>query len=292
MVVSEKPVEGVLSLIAPDGSVAAKSSDRHGAPPYSWFAEVATPAAGTWHATLARDGAPAAMRRTTIVVSARKPEPVRTPSGSFWQVRNSWNSTNEALFSAWIEKLFDAPPDQDLNWKVWYEVLRDRSRNFLFNYLGRDEDNVQNGLRPDCADFVYFLRAYFAYKMGLPFGYSNCSRGFAGKPPKCYQWFDIEHPEVTRPAAAARSRRLLRRPAPPPPRRRRRGPACWGCFPVPSRRRGERDPAAIPPASPPPPKPKRPTNFSEYLRDVGDVVHTGAVRVRRTTTTPISTPCR
>ena len=27
------------------------------------------------------------------------------------------------------------------------------------------------------------------------------------------------------------------------------------------------------------PKPKRPTNFAEYLRDVGDVVHTGSVRV-------------
>ncbi|MGZ3362612.1 MAG: hypothetical protein ACXU84_25090, partial [Xanthobacteraceae bacterium] len=36
---------------------------------------------------------------------------------------------------------------------------------------------------------------------------------------------------------------------------------------------------AILPANPPPPKPKRPANFSEYLRDVGDVVHTGAVRV-------------
>jgi hypothetical protein len=36
-----------------------------------------------------------------------------------------------------------------------------------------------------------------------------------------------------------------------------------------------------PPAAPPPaPKvPKRPTNFAEYLRDVGDVVHSGAVRV-------------
>ena len=109
-------------------------------------------------------------------------------------MRNSWNSTNEALFSAWIEKLFDAPPDQDLSWKAWHEVLRDQSRNFLFNYLGRGEDNAQTGLRPDCADFVYFLRAYFAFKMGLPFGYSNCSRGFAGKPPKCYQWFDVEHP--------------------------------------------------------------------------------------------------
>src|ERR1700730_6898561 len=41
MVVSEKPLEGVLSLTAPDGSVAAKAADRHGGPPYSWFAEVA-----------------------------------------------------------------------------------------------------------------------------------------------------------------------------------------------------------------------------------------------------------
>src|SRR5258708_37865220 len=52
MVVAEKPVEGTLSLVAPDGRVAAKSTDRHEGPPYSWFAEVASPAAGTWHATL------------------------------------------------------------------------------------------------------------------------------------------------------------------------------------------------------------------------------------------------
>ena len=52
---AEKPLDGELSLIAPDGSVAAKSRERHGGPPYFWFAEVASPAAGTWHATLARD---------------------------------------------------------------------------------------------------------------------------------------------------------------------------------------------------------------------------------------------
>src|SRR5437870_1841715 len=51
MVVAEKPVEGVLSLVAPDGSVATKA-DRHDGPPYSWFAEVAAPAAGTWHVKL------------------------------------------------------------------------------------------------------------------------------------------------------------------------------------------------------------------------------------------------
>jgi hypothetical protein len=275
MVVTEKPLEGVLSLIAPDGKVAVKSPDRHGGAPYSWFAEVAEPAAGTWHVTLALDHAVAECTSITrdVTVSARKPEPLRTPSGSFWQVRNSWNSSTESLFSAWIEKLFDAPPDQDLSWKAWHEVLRDRSRNFLFNYLGRGEDDAKTGLRPDCADFAYFLRAYFAYKMGLPFGYSNCSRGTGGKPPKCYQWFDIEHPEVTRPPPPPELEIASAAPAAVAPPAS--APTLLRLFAQPQ----PADTPAPPPAIAPAPKPKRPTTFGEYLRDVGDVVHTGAVRV-------------
>jgi hypothetical protein len=276
MVVAEKPLEGVLSLVAPDGSIAAKSADRHGGSPYSWFAEVAAPAAGTWHATLKLDGATAECSAITrdISVSAHKPEPLPTPAGGFWKVRDSWNSTTETLFSAWIEKLFDAPPEQDLSWKAWHEVLRDPSRNFLINHLGRGEDNSKTGLRPDCADFAYFLRAYFAYKMGLPFGYSNCSRGTTGKAPKCFQWFDVEHPEVTRP--------------PPPPEQEIASVTPTGATsPAPSPTLlglfgGRSQPAetpAPPPAAPVAPKPKRPTNFGEYLRDVGDVVHSGSVRV-------------
>ncbi|WMT76724.1 hypothetical protein [Bradyrhizobium sp. Ash2021] len=275
MVVAEKPVQGVLSLIAPDGSVAVKPSDRRGGPPYSWFAEVAAPAAGTWHAKLERNPASADCSPVTrdIVVSARKPEGVRIPAGSIWQVNNGWNSTNEALFSAWIEKLFDAPVDQDLSWKAWHEVLRDQSRNFLFNYLGRGEDNAKSGLRPDCADFVYFLRAYFAFKMGLPFGYTNCSRGVGGRPPQCYQWFDVEHPEVTRPPPPPEkdAAPVAADAAPPPPPT----PGLLGLF---GRSPPPAEPSATPPAKPVPPAPKRPTNFGEYLRDVGDVVHTGSVR--------------
>jgi hypothetical protein len=274
MVIAEKPIAATLSLLAPDGSVAARSADRQEGPPYSWFAEVASPVAGTWRARLERASADCATVSREIAVAARKPEPFRIPAGMIWPTRNSWNSTNEALFSAWIERLFDGPPDQDLNWKVWYEVLRDPSRNFLFNYLGRNEDVTQTGLRPDCADFVYFLRAYFAFKMGLPFGYSNCSRG---KPPRCGQWFDVEHPEVTRPppppgqdvgATVADAT-----PPPPPPSRT---PALLRLF-------GQSDAAAEQPVAAPtapaaPPKPKRPASFAEYLRDVGDVVHTGSVR--------------
>jgi hypothetical protein len=274
MVVTEKPLDGALSLVAPDGSAAATSPDRHGGEPYFWFAEVATPAAGTWQATLAQAGCAPITR--DIVVAARKPAPVPTPAGHIWGVRASWNSTTEALFSAWIEKLFDAPPDQDLSWKVWSEVLRDKSRNFLFNYLGRGEDNVATG-KPDCADFVYFLRAYFAFKMGLPFGYSNCSRGMGGRPPKCYQWFDIEHPELTRPAPPPEQDAALTTPAPAPAPSPTPVPGLLRLF---ARNQPPADaPVAAPTAPPAPPKPKRPSNFGEYLRDVGDVVHTGAVRV-------------
>jgi hypothetical protein len=279
MIVTEKPLAGVMSLIAPDGSVAAKSSDRHGGAPYSWFAEVAEPAAGTWRVTLALDQPAADCSTITrdISVSARKPDPVPIPSGSFWRVRNSWNHETESLFSAWIEKLFDAPPDQDLSWKAWHEVLRDRSRNFLFNYLGRGEDNVQSGLRPDCADFAYFLRAYFAYKMGLPFGYSNCSRGMGGKAPKCYQWFDMEHPEFTRPPPPPEQEIAPATIAAATPPAQTPTSTILNLFARPRPQSAEMQTPALP--APPKPMPRRPTTFSEYLRDVGDVVHTGAVRV-------------
>ena len=218
LVAAEKPLDGELSLIAPDGTVAAKSRERHGGPPYSWFAEVATPAVGTWHATLVRDDAPAGCSAMTrdLVVSAQKPPGPHAPEGSMWQIRNTWNRATEDLYSAWIAKLFDAPLEAEPSWKAWHEVLRDRSRNVLFNYLGLGEDNVAMSLRPDCADFVYFLRAYFAFKMGLPFGYSNCSRGISGAPPKCYQWFDIQHPEVTRPAPPPEQTAASAAPAPNP----------------------------------------------------------------------------
>ena len=281
LIAAEKPVEGELSLIAPDGSVAAKSRDRHGGPPYVWFAEVASPKTGTWHATLALDSAAAGCGTITreIAVSAGKPPPLHATPGSLWPLRNSWNRETENLYSAWIAKLFDAPLDQELSWKSWDEVLHDRSRNLLFNYLGLNEDNLLKNLRPDCADFVYFLRAYFAFKMGLPFGYSNCSRGTGGAPPKCYQWFDVEHPEVTR-------------PAPPPEQTSEQSTASATTAPAPTPNLLQQifaPPAAPQPTSPAPAKPptaKKPlglaASFARYLVDVADVVQTGAVRVSAT----------
>jgi hypothetical protein len=271
---AEKPLDGELSLIAPDGSVAAKSGDRQGGPPYFWYAEVASPAAGTWHVTLTRERAPAGCGTIARDIAVRDAAPPRAPatSGGVWPVRNAWNRATENLFSAWIAKLFDAPLDAELSWKAWHEALRDRSRNVLFNYLGLNEDNVALSLRPDCADFVYFLRAYFAYKLGLPFAYSNCSRGTAGAPPKCYQWFDILHPEVTRPAPPPEQTAAVA--APDPAQTQKSG--LMQLFSPPEQEVAQ---AAPPPAPPAPPK--KPS-FGEYLRAVGDVVHSGSVRVAAT----------
>jgi hypothetical protein len=194
---AEEPLEGELSLIAPDGSVAAKSRERHGGPPYSWFAEVASPAVGTWHVTLVRDGAPAECRTITREIAVRRAQPLppRATSGSVWPLRDTWNRGTEDLYSAWIERLFDAPLDAEPSWPALHEVLRDRQRNFLFNHLGLGEDEKGLIIRPDCADLPYFLRAYFAFKIGLPFGYSKCTRGGGGDPPKCSQWWNIQKEE-------------------------------------------------------------------------------------------------
>ena len=185
---SEHPLEGELSLVAPDGSVAARSHERHGGPPYFWFAEVASPGAGTWHVTLTRTRASGDCPSITREIAVHDSEPAKPgPSaGSVWPVRQAWNRATENLYSAWVEKLFDAPLDQEPSWRALHEVIRDKSRNMLFNYLGLREDDALV-MRPDCADMPYFLRAYFAFKMGLPFGYANCSRG-GNSVPKCYNF--------------------------------------------------------------------------------------------------------
>jgi hypothetical protein len=185
---AEKPIEGELTLIGPDGRVAFSSRTRQGGPPYSWLGEVATPAAGTWQAKLTSDCG--TVTREIAVHADTPPKPHNAGAG-VWPVRETWNRKTENLYSAWIEKLFDAPLDDTLSWPALHVVLRDKSRNFLFNHLGLGEDEMGMVIRPDCADLPYFLRAYYAFKMGLPYGFSKCSRGGGGRGPTCVGWSSI-----------------------------------------------------------------------------------------------------
>lgn len=247
IVASERPMEGELSLIAPDGHVVVTSRERRGGPPYVWFAEVAAPAVGTWRARLTRDNAAgdcATITREIAVLDRAPPRPAAVV-GSIWPVRNSWNRATENLYSAWIEKLFDSPLDALPSWSALHEVLRDRSRNMLFNHLGLGEDETGQLYRPDCADMPYFLRAYFAFKMGLPFGYSKCSRGTAGGAPKCPQWFNIQNPEPS---------------------------------PAPKATQTDADGSDASPAEAPAKKLGLAASFARYIPVVGNAVHSGSGR--------------
>ncbi|MCL2790263.1 MAG: hypothetical protein FWD79_06420 [Desulfobulbus sp.] len=104
--------------------------------------------------------------------------------GANTRAKPVWNEAYEAFYAAWIEQLFDGPTDEDLSFPSLGPVLRDRERNFLHNSLGMQEDNNLPAT-PDCADFPYFLRSYFAWKNGLPFSYRFCNRGSANRPPTC-----------------------------------------------------------------------------------------------------------
>jgi hypothetical protein len=259
---AEHSFQGELSLIAPDGTVAAKSRERLDGPPYSWFVEVASPAAGKWRASLTRDGTTGECATITreITVASKKPPGPGNGSSMIWPVRNSWNRATENLYSAWLEKMFDDPLDAQPSWPALHEVLRDQKRNFLFNYLGLKEDQIKMVLRPDCADTPYFLRAYFAFKLGLPFGYSKCSRGGGGRGPHCPAWFSIQNPEPPRapPEAAA--------PATPVATG---GGGFWSRA------------APEPPPVPPPPPPRHlglVPSFGAYIQVVADGVHSGSAR--------------
>jgi hypothetical protein len=256
---SETPLDGEFALIAPDGTVTVKSRVRHGGPPYFWFGEVASPAVGTWHATLTRDTVSAGcgtITRDVVVRNDQPPKPVSTP-GSLWPLRNAWDRETENLYSAWIEKLFDASLDAPPSWKALHEVLRDKSRNMLFNHLGLAEDETGQIWKPDCADMPYFLRAYFAFKMGLPFGYSKCSRGTSGSAPKCPQWFNIQNLEPPRPTPTDRTA------------------AADGSATVAS--------AANEPAEPVTPRRLGLlASFQQYIPVVGDSVHSGSGRTAAT----------
>ena len=264
---SERPFDGELALVAPDGNVAARSRNRHGGPPYFWFAEVNAPAAGNWRAALIREGAPAGCGTIVREIAVRPgPPPKPGPTeGSVWPIRNSWNRTTENLFSAWIEKLFDDPLDAAPSWPALHEVLRDPARNVLFNHLGLGEDAMKAVLRPDCADLPYFLRAYFAFKMSLPFGYAKCTRGGGGRAPRCPDWWNIqnEEPPPAPPETALAS-------APSPEGARQPGGFGFG-FAAPN-------PIAVLQPSPPPrPKALVPA-FRVYMQTVGGSVHSGSGR--------------
>ena len=189
---SAASLDARLVVHGPDGSVMAASAAFPEAAPSAsesrrWLAEIASPLAGVYRATLESGGRPIACAE--IRVSPSPLPPRQRSAGAVWPVEREWDRGTESLYSTWIERLFDDPLDADPSWRGLGEILGDRDRNLLHDHLGLDEDEPgRMSLEPDCADLPFFLRAYFAWKLGLPFGYSECSRGGGATAPRCVAW--------------------------------------------------------------------------------------------------------
>ncbi|MEM7436475.1 MAG: NlpC/P60 family protein [Myxococcota bacterium] len=171
-----------LAVFGPNGERIDTVEHRLDGPPTSRFVEVETPAPGRYTAVLADGDRVLACHRFGV---ARRPPPrtPREPSAPAWQTTRSWNRAVENLYAAFIEQLFVEPDGEDATWTNLQEVIGDPSRNLLYDYRSPGED-ARLSLRPDCADLPYFLRGYFAWKLGLPFSYRACTRGRKA-PPTC-----------------------------------------------------------------------------------------------------------
>jgi len=120
-----------------------------------------------------------------------------SPRGLVWKTLRGWDIYAETLYAAWINALFQGS-DEQTSWKALHEVTENKERNFLYNHLSLNEDDPAGKIKvimePDCADNPFFLRAYFAWKLGLPFGYHICDRGYLGKNPGTGQWITNDNP--------------------------------------------------------------------------------------------------
>jgi hypothetical protein len=110
------------------------------------------------------------------------------PSHGIWAVRSSWTPELEQLFSVFVARLFQADPGGWAFWRPLHQVLRDPVRNVLHDSLGWGEDDGDSRAiwaYADCADLPFSLRAYFSWKLGLPYAQNLCTRGSALAGPYC-----------------------------------------------------------------------------------------------------------
>jgi hypothetical protein len=127
--------------------------------------------------------------KVVVAQSARRSPHKEIALPVYWPTKKTWNPNFEAYYAAWIDRLFDAPPETSLGFRPLSQALQDPQRNMLWNHLGLAEDTAKSKsalrIEPDCADLPYMLRAYFSWKMGLPFAVHECDRGTPSRPPVC-----------------------------------------------------------------------------------------------------------
>jgi len=161
---------------------------RGGGPPFWQAAEFRVGPPGRYTVTVLKDGRNAGSAWIDVPSSGRRARKTR----GVWDNERGWTRADENLYSAWLEALF-LGTDERSSWPSLHEAVDDPERNLLFDHLGLGEDDPGGRDRvemtPDCADNPFFLRAYFAWKMGLPFGFYECSWGNLDSAPRGLRWW-------------------------------------------------------------------------------------------------------
>lgn len=200
LAVSESLRDGQLRVALPGGSAQVLTTVKRGGPPFSFYAEIKLASAGHVRVELLPPGRQDKLACRRITVAPRgHGAPVRAEGPGAWRATMTWSRATESFFAAWIERMFDAPVEASLGFPSLAPVLHDPARNFLWGHLGLREDDPKNRdiprAVPDCADLPYYLRAYFSWKLGLPFALRDCDRGKSDRAPKCGGIFHNESPD-------------------------------------------------------------------------------------------------
>lgn len=177
LVLDEHPDAPRIALVAEDGRRVELEVEEVDGPPFGFVARWPRAQAGRYVAVVESTAGRIACE--PVVVETSRAASLRPVSSA----RNAWSRAHENLFSLFVRKLFDHPLD-DRTWPDLDVLLDDREHNLLIDHFTADEE-LGLSLEPDCADLPFMLRAYFAWKMGLPFAVRSCSRGAPGEPPRC-----------------------------------------------------------------------------------------------------------
>ncbi len=179
-------------VTGPEGNVESSKSKTGDEQSYWRIDDFSGSSAGKYRVSLTMNK----MEVSNLEFTIRPRKEVAQP-GVVWKATHGWDSGMETIYSAWINALFQGC-DEDASWPALHKVTQNEEQNFLYDYLslGEDDANGKNSLfmQPDCADNPFCLRAYFAWKLGLPFGYHECNRGSIGHYPKAGQWITNETP--------------------------------------------------------------------------------------------------
>lgn len=189
LAVSEKPLKAV-RVRAAGTMLSTLHRPLKAGPPYGVVFGGRAPKRPGPHAVTLLDehGRQRACAHVTVMGPvAQLPQPA--PTSGVWRIHRGWHDGWERAFSAWIAHLFRPLPGQPPGWRPLHRVLRLPVRNLLHNRMGHAEDDYASKVKvhawADCGDTPYQLRAYFAWKFGLPFRYSRCSRGSSLRGPRC-----------------------------------------------------------------------------------------------------------